>query len=177
MVKKIIYSIIIMISIYMGMNLYSYKSYGATVPGEEAPKDQTTKTQGSGIPGEEAPKDKTTQTQSGLVPGEEAPTKETPSTVDSVIEGAQSFLDTGTKGTVKEAKLKSTSNFIYNILLGIAMVVAVIIGMIIGIQFMVVSVEEKAKIKEALVPYVVGCIVVFGAFGIWKLAMNILSKW
>lgn len=159
MVKKIIYSIIIMISIYMGMNLYSYKSYGATVPGEEAPKD------------------KTTQTQSGLVPGEEAPTKETPSTVDSVIEGAQSFLDTGTKGTVKEAKLKSTSNFIYNILLGIAMVVAVIIGMIIGIQFMVVSVEEKAKIKEALVPYVVGCIVVFGAFGIWKLAMNILSKW
>ncbi len=142
MVKKIIYSILIIISIYMGINLYGYKIYAATVPGEETPAFK----------------------------------KDTPTTVDGVIEGAQSFLEKGT-GTVKEASLKSTSNFIYNILLGIAMVIAVIVGMIIGIQFMVTSVEEKAKVKEALVPYVVGCIVVFGAFGIWKLAMNILSKW
>lgn len=174
MVKKIIYSILIIISIYMGINLYGYKIYGATVPGEEAPKKP--QTSHSLVPGEEATKDSQTQG-GGLVPGEEAPKKEEPTTVDSVIEGAQSFLEKGTTGTVKEAPLKSTSNFIYNILLGIAMVVAVIVGMIIGIQFMVTSVEEKAKVKEALVPYVVGCIVVFGAFGIWKLAMNILSKW
>ena len=54
---------------------------------------------------------------------------------------------------------------------------AVIIGMVIGIQFMTASVEEKAKIKESLVPYVVGCVVVFGAFGIWKLAVTVLSAW
>ena len=48
--------------------------------------------------------------------------------------------------------------------------------MIIGIQFMMALVEEKAKIKEALMPYFVGCMVVFGAFGLWKLAITILSK-
>ena len=57
------------------------------------------------------------------------------------------------------------------------MVVAVIIGLVIGIKFMVSSVEEKAKIKELLLPYVVGCGVVFGAFGIWSLVVNILLGW
>ena len=40
---------------------------------------------------------------------------------------------------------------------------------------MISSVEEQAKIKELLVPYVAGCIVIFGAFGIWKLAVNIFK--
>ena len=38
------------------------------------------------------------------------------------------------------------------------------------------SVEEKANIKEVLVPYVVGCIVIFGAFAIWKLIVTILGN-
>ena len=63
------------------------------------------------------------------------------------------------------------------LVLAIALVVAVVIGMVIGIQFMTASVEEKAKIKESLLPYAVGCVVVFGAFGIWKLAINVLSNW
>lgn len=48
-----------------------------------------------------------------------------------------------------------------------------IVGIIIGIQFMVASAEDKAKVKEALVPYVVGCIVIFGAFTIWSIAVNL----
>ena len=42
-----------------------------------------------------------------------------------------------------------------------------------GIKFMIGSVEEKAEIKAALVPFVIGCIVVFGAFGIWKIVVTI----
>ncbi len=57
------------------------------------------------------------------------------------------------------------------------MVVAVIVGLIIGIRFMTGGIEEKAKIKELLVPYVAGCIVIFGAFGIWSLVVNVLMKW
>lgn len=100
-------------------------------------------------------------------------------TIDKVMEGAQNFVDQGSDASsqVDQATLESTSDFIYNIFLAIAMVVAVIIGMIIGIQFMTSSVEEKAKIKESLVPYVVGCVVVFGAFGIWKIAVNVMSNW
>lgn len=98
-------------------------------------------------------------------------------TVDDVMDGASSFLDKGKDVVVDGPKLQSTSNFIYMLLLAIAIVIAVVIGMIIGIQFMMAGIEEKAKIKETLFPYVVGCIVVFGAFGIWKLAVTILAKW
>ena len=48
------------------------------------------------------------------------------------------------------------------------------IGIILGIQFMTGSVEQKAKVKDALVPYIAGCIIIFGAFGIWKLVVTIL---
>lgn len=111
-------------------------------------------------------------------------------TVDDIVSGAEDFLGEG-KGAshdtsvggyqstagLDEAKLKETSDFVYNLLFAIAMVVAVIIGLVIGIKFMVSSVEEKAKIKELLLPYVVGCGVVFGAFGIWSLVVNILMEW
>ena len=38
------------------------------------------------------------------------------------------------------------------------------------------SVEQQAKVKEMLMPYAIGCIVIFGAFGIWKLAVTIFSQ-
>lgn len=99
------------------------------------------------------------------------------STLDEVMQGADEFAKGGGTPAINEQRLHETSNFIFNILLGIAMVIAVVVGMIIGMQFMMASVEEKAKIKELLVPYVVGCFVVFGAFGIWKLVVTILSAW
>lgn len=98
-------------------------------------------------------------------------------TVDDIMDGANDFLEAGSSTTIDENKLSKTSDFIYNLLLAIAIILAVVIGMIIGIQFMMAGVDEKAKIKEQLLPYVVGCVVVFGAFGIWKLAVTILSKW
>ena len=37
---------------------------------------------------------------------------------------------------------------------------------------MVSSAEDKAKVKEALVAYVISCIVLFGAYGIWSIVVN-----
>lgn len=101
----------------------------------------------------------------------------TAGTIDGVMQGAEGFLNKGKDIPIDETQLKETSNFVFNLLLGFAMIIAVVIGIIIGIKFMMASVEEKAQIKEALVPYVVGCVVVFGAFGIWKVAITILSSW
>lgn len=91
------------------------------------------------------------------------------------ITGGDSFLKAGESGNVSidKDKLKDTSNVIYNILLLAGMVAAVVISGILGIKFMIGSAEEKAQIKDALVPFVIGCIVVFGAFGIWKIFINI----
>lgn len=67
------------------------------------------------------------------------------------------------------------SNSIYNILFSVGVVIAVIVGMILGIKLMLAPVGERAEAKKMLVPYVVGCAVVFGAFGIWKLVVTILQ--
>ena len=36
--------------------------------------------------------------------------------------------------------------------------------------------EGQAKVKEMLLPFVVGCIIVFGGFGFWKIAITIGEK-
>ena len=61
-------------------------------------------------------------------------------------------------------------------MLGIAVAVAVIIGTVMGIQFITSGVSGQAKIKEKLIPYAIGCVVSFGAFGIWKVVMTILNS-
>lgn len=95
--------------------------------------------------------------------------------ISDVVSGGDSFIEAGKNENVvlKTETLKNTSNVVYNTLLIIGMGVAVIVSGILGIKFMIGSVEEKAQIKDALVPFIIGCIVVFGAFGIWKIAINI----
>jgi len=90
----------------------------------------------------------------------------------------KNFLNTGEKEyqtdkPLDENALKVSSDYIYNVLLAIGIIAALIVGTIIGIKIIVGTVEEKAKIKEALVPYIIGCIVVFSAFAIWKQVINI----
>ena len=58
----------------------------------------------------------------------------------------------------------------------IGVFVAFIMIAIMGIKFMMQSTEEKAQIKESLMPFLIGLIVTFGAFSIWKIAISILSK-
>ncbi|MCI8444524.1 MAG: hypothetical protein HFJ37_05145 [Clostridia bacterium] len=97
-------------------------------------------------------------------------------TIDDIMGGAEDFITEGHKrARLNEEELHQTSNFLYNLLLGVGFIVAVIVGVILGIKYMVGSVEDKAELKETLLAYAVGCIVVFGAFGIWKIAVNILS--
>lgn len=89
---------------------------------------------------------------------------------------AKTFLSKADQtATVDENKLASASNEVYGMLSSVGMVASVIVGIILGIKYMMASVEEKANVKESLTPYFIGCIVVFGAFGIWKLVINTFS--
>lgn len=65
---------------------------------------------------------------------------------------------------------------IYYGLMALGICLAVIIGAILGIKIMWGSIEQQVKAKEMLIPYAIGCIVIFGAFGIWKLCINIFAK-
>lgn len=99
--------------------------------------------------------------------------------IGDIFNGADNFIETGIidpKPTIQEDDLKQMSDLLFNTLLIIAIVIAVIMGLVIGIKFMTGSVSEKANVKETLIPYTAGCIVIFGAFGIWKLVVTILSS-
>ena len=72
--------------------------------------------------------------------------------------------------------IEAASGYLYNILLSLGIVIAVIIATILGVQFMLSEAEGQAKVKEMLIPFVIGCIVVFGGFGIWKIALSLGSE-
>ena len=97
-------------------------------------------------------------------------------TIDQVMGGAENFISgANTENTISQSSLKNTIDLIYNILLAVGIIVAVVAGAILGVQFMVTSADGKAELKERLVPYVVGCVVIFGAFGIWKIVMIFIN--
>ena len=99
--------------------------------------------------------------------------------ISEIFSTADSWTATGKANvnqTMDTTELKSTSDIIYNVFLAIGVAVAVIVGAILGIQFMTAGIDKKVQVKEALLPYVISCIVVFGSFGIWKLTVNILSS-
>ena len=96
--------------------------------------------------------------------------------LSNVVSGADSFIKNGQGSSkIDNDDIHKLSDSLYNILLIIGTVIAMIVGVVLGIQFITGSVEAKSKVKESLIPYVVGCIVIFGAFGIWKLAITILQ--
>lgn len=105
------------------------------------------------------------------------PTTTRAGVMDNVIKSGDAFLDSAdTTITVEEDKLKVAADDIYNILLYAGIGLSVIIAAILGVQFMISSAEDKAKIKEALIPYVIGCVVVFGSFGFWKIAVTLFNS-
>lgn len=81
----------------------------------------------------------------------------------------------GNTANSKEGQLKNISNSVSNILLTIALGVTVISAAAMGINFVIQSVEDKAKIKESMVPWIIGIFVSFGAYGIWRITMGIFS--
>ena len=77
---------------------------------------------------------------------------------------------------VNDNETKRIVNGIYNILFLMGVVITVAVGGFLGIKFMLASAEDKAKVKESLIPYVIGCVAIYGAFGIWRIVMDVLSS-
>lgn len=64
---------------------------------------------------------------------------------------------------------------IAGLLTGIGIFVIAIVGVILGIRLMFAKPEAKAKSKEALIIYLVGCFIIFGALAIWRILISILD--
>lgn len=94
----------------------------------------------------------------------------------SIIDAGKDFVQAGEQSgeaKIDKSALQDLSGYLYNILLAAGVIVAVIVATVLGIQFMIGGAEGQAKVKEMLVPFIVGCVIVFGGFGLWKIAVTI----
>lgn len=99
-------------------------------------------------------------------------------TAGSIISAGDSFTQIGGQNAsdiFSTSELQDLSSTIYNILLVVGIVIAVLLGAVLGIKFMMEGAEGKAEVQKALVPYVIGCVVIFGAFAIWKIVVTVLQ--
>lgn len=90
------------------------------------------------------------------------------------MEYANSFIERGQDSSVidyKQFHIQSIFNFVYTI----AYICIFIMGGVLGMKFLMGSLEEKAKIKEVMVPYIIGVLVITASFVIWKVAVLIIS--
>lgn len=97
--------------------------------------------------------------------------------LQDIMKRAEGFVNNGENGgnVINNDALKEGSNTLYNVLLVIGIAVAFIWGIVLGIQFITGSLGEKADVKKNLIVYLVGCVIIFGAFGIWKLLLQLLE--
>lgn len=97
--------------------------------------------------------------------------------LQDIMNRAEGFVNNGKNGgnVINNDALKEGSNTLYNVLLVIGIAVAFIWGIVLGIQFVTGSLGEKADVKKNLIVYVIGCIIIFGAFGIWRLLLQLLQ--
>jgi len=103
------------------------------------------------------------------------PSKGTSSSVtgiDGVIKG---FLDSANGMPISEPNLQSTSNTLVSILTTVGVGAAVLVVTILGIKYITGAAAEQAEIKQTLVPLIFGCILVFGAYLIWKIVVSIIQ--
>lgn len=97
--------------------------------------------------------------------------------LQDIMNRAEGFVNNGENGgnVINNDALKEGSNTLYNVLLVIGIAVAFIWGIVLGIQFITGSLGEKTDVKKNLIVYIIGCIIIFGAFGIWKLLLQLLQ--
>lgn len=94
-----------------------------------------------------------------------------------IISGGQNFLDgANDKELFDEQSEREGLDQLYYIMLTIGIIAAFIIGSILGIQFITTGAAGQAKVKEKIIPFVVGAVVIFGAFGIWRIVLNVYNK-
>ena len=84
--------------------------------------------------------------------------------IDDVVQGGDSFIGAADKEYLSRDDMKGVSNMVYNVLLSLGIGIAAVLG----VQYMLAGAEGKAEIKKSMIPFLIGCVVVFSAFAIWK---------
>lgn len=97
----------------------------------------------------------------------------------SVIEQAGSFITTGANkfsGTVETESLTGPIKPIAQALRTIGIGILLCITAYMGIKWVTAKPDEVAKLKQQSIGLLVSAIVIIGAYSIWSITLNIVSK-
>ena len=95
----------------------------------------------------------------------------------SINEKAKEFINRGSeKETISQQKVEQDLKPLAQILMGIAVLVLLSVGAILGVKYMISGADDRAKIKEKLIWYIVSAVLIFGAVAIFNIVINILNK-
>lgn len=95
----------------------------------------------------------------------------------SINEKAKEFINRGSeKETISQQKVEQDLKPLAQILMGIAVLVLLSVGAILGVKYMISGADERAKIKEKLIWYIVSAVLIFGAVAIFNIVINILNR-
>lgn len=98
-------------------------------------------------------------------------------TLSEMMGQAESFISTGSKGNgVDPEEIAQEFIPLGQLLTLVGMGVMIAATTFLGIKYLTASPEGQAKLKQQLIGLVVSGIVVFGAYYIWSLAVEIVSK-
>lgn len=98
---------------------------------------------------------------------------------DKIIKQGDDFITTGKSNagiTMDPSAIQDASQNILGVLFPVAVAVTIIVGAFLGIKIMMSNIEDKSDAKKSLIPYAISCAVVYGALGIWKLTISIMSN-
>lgn len=95
----------------------------------------------------------------------------------SINEKAKEFINRGSASkTISQQKVEQDLKPLAQILMGIAVLVLLSVGAILGVKYMISGADERAKIKEKLIWYIVSAVLIFGAVAIFNIVINILNR-
>ena len=82
------------------------------------------------------------------------------------------------KGNTSAAQgdVMNIGNQIIGIITTVGVVVAVVILLVLGIKYMMGSASEKAEYKKTMIPYLIGCILIFCISTIVSIIYNLVSQ-
>ncbi|MBP3706991.1 MAG: hypothetical protein J6J36_00030 [Clostridia bacterium] len=94
-----------------------------------------------------------------------------------IINGGDAFIkNAGNREIFNKQNEQEGVDQLYYIMTTIGIVLAFLVGSILGIQFITSGAAGQAKVKEKLIPFVLGAIIIFGAYGIWRLVYNAFNS-
>lgn len=99
---------------------------------------------------------------------------------DTIIKQGQDFITEGKLHddikTIDGKEFRKNVKTVFEILFIIGITASLIIISILGIRIMIGSAEEKAEVKEKMIPYIIGVIVIFSSYTIWKIVMLVIAN-